>query len=278
MTDRVKTVAAGRDLCTTPAERRDLLRLLRRLLRGPVEMGAGEGAALRVEGEDLSLAADLVARAVRHGLVAASGGTLSATPQTSAFLRRAMLAGEEAFAGQHRVEVQETVDVEGERQAVRRNLAESPLALLSRLKDRTGGAFLPAEAIEAGERLAADFTRAQLQPRVTASWEPRLSARGKGERGGQAELADSAMAARDRFAQAVEAMGPELAGVAIDVCCFCKGLETVERERQWPARSAKLMLRTALLALARHYAPPPRQSCRASHHWGADGYRPPMPR
>ncbi len=217
MTDRVKTAAAGRDLCATPAERRDLLRLLRRLLRGPVEMGAGEGAALRVEGEDLSLAADLVARAVRHGLVAASGGTLSATPQTSAFLRRALLAGEEAFAGQHRVEVQETVDVEGERQAVRRNLAESPLSLLSRLKDRTGGAFLPIEAIEAGERLAADFTRAQLQPRVTASWEPRLSARGKGERGGQAELADSAMAARDRFAQAVEAMGPELSGVAIDL-------------------------------------------------------------
>lgn len=68
MTDRVKTVAPGRDLCTTPAERRDLLRLLRRLLRGPVEMGAGEGATLRAEGEDLSLAADLVARAVRHGI------------------------------------------------------------------------------------------------------------------------------------------------------------------------------------------------------------------
>ena len=92
--------------------------------------------------------------------------------------------------------------------------------------------------------------------------------------GGRAEIADTAIAARDRFSRAVEAMGPDLAGVAIDVCCFEKGLETVERERQWPARSAKLMLRTALLALARHYAPPPRQNRRTTPHWGADGYRP----
>ncbi|HEX2146380.1 MAG TPA: DUF6456 domain-containing protein [Pseudorhizobium sp.] len=73
-------------------------------------------------------------------------------------------------------------------------------------------------------------------------------------------------------------MGPELAGVAVDVCCFSKGLETVERERQWPVRSGKLMLRTALLALSRHYAPPPRASGRTSHHWGAAGYRPPIGR
>ena len=40
-------------------------------------------------------------------------------------------------------------------------------------------------------------------------------------------------------------------------------------------RSAKLMLRTALLALARHYAPPAPQR-RTSHHWGTEGYRPPL--
>jgi hypothetical protein len=69
-------------------------------------------------------------------------------------------------------------------------------------------------------------------------------------------------------------MGPELSGVALDVCCFEKGLETVERERQWPTRSAKLMLKTALLQLHRHYNPPAPPPSRRSHAWGADGYRP----
>jgi hypothetical protein len=50
----------------------------------------------------------------------------------------------------------------------------------------------------------------------------------------------------------------------------------VERERQWPARSAKLMLRTGLLSLARHYAPPRKASHAATQHWGAAGYRPEM--
>ena len=91
------------------------------------------------------------------------------------------------------------------------------------------------------------------------------------------DIADSAMAARAAVNRAAAAMGPELSGVALDICCFMKGLATVERERQWPARSAKLMLRTALLALSRHYHPPRPTKAGGVHHWGADGYRPEWP-
>jgi hypothetical protein len=256
--------------------RRQLIGLLRQLLRGPCRMEEAAGGQVKVSGATERLyPQEVMTHARSAGLVRWSKGIIEASDEAAAFLRRALIEGEEPMADQHREIVETVVEVDSLRQSARRNLLESPLGAIARLKGRDGEAFLTVEAVEAGERLLADFTRGQLQPRITASWEPRLATSAKGQRGGQAEIADSALAARARFAEAVEAMGPELAGVAIDVCCFSKGLELVERERQWPSRSAKLMLRTALLALARHYAPPPRKA-RHGHRWGTDDYRPVM--
>jgi hypothetical protein len=258
-----------------------LLRLVRQIMQAQGEQpGAGcrvetgDDGAILVGPERRSYPQDALRQALSLGVVQRTGDVLSATAQARGFLRRAMLAGEEAFADQHRDTVAATVELDGGRQAVRRNLNESPLAGLGRLKGREGQPFFPVEAIDAGERLLADFTRAQLQPRLTSSWEPRLSARAKGEAGGMADIAATAVEGRRRFAGAMQAMGPELAGVAADVCCFGKGLELVERERQWPARSAKLLLRAALLALARHYAPPARPMPARVRHWGSEDFRP----
>lgn len=264
---------------TAPAERRLLLRLLRLALRGPLEVSAGAGGGLCLKGADTAIAdvpAGLLREAVARGLIVRDGLKIRAGEGTVTYLRRAMAEpGDEAFLEQHRDMAVETLVEEGKRRPVRRNLAESPLSGLARLKDSSGAAYYGAEAIAAGERLAADFERAGLQPRITAAWEPRLASRVKGAAPAAVEIADSALSARARVNAAVEAMGPELSGVALDVCCFMKGLETVERERQWPARSAKLMLRTALMALARHYAPPPPPDHgRRRHHWGAEGFRP----
>jgi len=258
-----------------------LLRLLRTLLAAPDGLAAALGAdglVLTVgQGGNRSFPGTVYDVALSSGLIGWSGSMLQARPEARAYLRRAMAEREEeSFATQHRQEVRGEVEIGGERQAVIRNLLESPLGHLRRLKDRTGAPFLPQEAVDAGDRLAADFERGQLQPSITSTWEPRLATRSAGQGGGKQDLSDSAMMARDRLWRAVDAIGPELAGVALDVCCFYKGLEQVERERGWPSRSAKLMLRTALLALARHYAPPPANPRR--HQWGAQDYRPAIDR
>ena len=213
------------------------------------------------------------AAAVADGLLVEKSGAVFASPQAPAFLRRALLSRETGFQGQHR-DIAEAADATtGIRYRV--NRTESPLGAIARLKEKSGSAFLPPEALAAGERLHADFTRAGLQPRLTMVYEPRLSATPKGAaRNAAADLSDTALAARERVARAMEAIGPELCGVALDVCCFEKGLKTVERERQWPVRSAKLMLRAALMALSRHYQPAVKG--RATHRWGAEGFRPDM--
>lgn len=267
----------------TPMARPDpiLLRLLRFIAAGAAEVSeAGRDMVLHrsVAGRaGLRFPAATVRFAISSGLVTMRENTLSAAPPLAAWLKRAMVKDrDEVFQEQHWDVQTVTVDVGEGKQPARRNLNTSPLTSLSRLKERDGTAFFPDDAVQAGERLAADFHRAHLNPRVTATWEPRVASRTKGEAGDALDLTEAAMAARTRFSRAADAMGPELSGVAIDICCFEKGLETVERERQWPARSAKLLLRAALLSLARHYAPQAQQVKRASHHWGDDDYRPPI--
>ena len=137
------------------------------------------------------------------------------------------------------------------RHTVTVNLAESPLSRLRFRKTRDGVSYIAEDEFQAGERLRRDFECGQLQPKISASWSSAIG--GKNGTGGidAAEISDFALDARIRVDRAVEKLGPELAGVALDICCFLKGVELVERERSWPPRSAKLMLKTALHAYLR---------------------------
>lgn len=130
--------------------------------------------------------------------------------------------------------------------------SESPLAWLARRRGRNGRALIEPHQFQAGERLRADFTCAHLMPRTTSNW---VSPIASGRRGGEpaVHFTDTMIAARQRVHQALDAAGPEFSGLLLDVCCFLKRLEDIERERAWPPRSAKIVLQLALERIARHY-------------------------
>ena len=184
-----------------------------------------------------------------------------------------------AFKAQH-AELECSAPPGGEgKHTVLINRNESPVGQLARRCDRSGKPLLQPFQVAAAERLRADFERGQLQPAITANWSATVSPRRRsGGSGGIADLTDVALAARARIDHAIIKVGPEFSGILIDACCFLKGLETIERERLWPARSAKLVLQLALAALARHYGLGETATgaarSRSIRRWGAEDYRP----
>jgi hypothetical protein len=155
---------------------------------------------------------------------------------------------------------------------------ESPLLWLHRRLGKDGRPQISDAEFAAGERFRADLTRARMLPRTTMNWDAALTPeeRSSGPRD-PAGASDAAIAARQRVRRACERLGPELSGLAIDVCGFLKGLDLVERERHWPARSAKVVLRVALATLAAHYGMDRGGKPSGLTAWQAPGARPALP-
>ncbi|QND52376.1 hypothetical protein HB779_11015 [Phyllobacterium sp. 628] len=252
-------------------------RVLRFLAKAPAEGAASEGARLTLEstaGGAISMERTVVDKVLRQGLAMISKDRLSISDAGRAWLRR-LDSTDDAYAAQHRSEATIILsDINGSTQA-RCNDAESPLGLLRKRKDASGQPMISDAAFRAGERLRGDYTLGNLMPALGVNWDVTGSGSRHCGSNGVLEITDAALAARQRVERALEAVGPELSGVLVDVCCFLKGLETVERERLWPVRSAKLILKTALAALDRHYYPPsPSRRRMQIIHWGTEDYRP----
>ncbi|MFO1101731.1 MAG: DUF6456 domain-containing protein [Methylocystis sp.] len=274
----------------------DITRAMRRLLQALAEPGA-RAAPSGLE------ASTLVVRAARKGVTVVrarlpaavgeaaraeglvrwedDGGErrLALTDAGRAHLRRLSapeIEQAEPFRAQHASYALRQLD-KGARPTLI-NEAESPLVWLARRKDRDGRTFLDAAQLEAGERFRRDIEQAQLLQRVTANWEASINAARRGADSSAAS--EVAIDARRRLARAFDSVGPELGGLLTDVCGYLKGLEIVESERGWPARSAKVVLRIALDRLARHYGlaieARGRHRAQALLHWGAEDYRPRM--
>lgn len=265
------------------ASEKQIRRLVRFLAPGPVsvEPSSKPGCVLLSDPNRGAITTSVsnCRQLLSQGLAVRTGGMLKSTAAAQAKQRRDA-SGTPDFPKQHRdISIEPVLLDSGSIDAVEINLAESPLSRLCKLKNRSGRPFLETGEFQAGERLRSDFTRGQLAPRLGIDWrEPACFS--KAHSGSKTDITDSAMSARIRVEEALASVGPELSGVLIDICCFLKGLSDVESERGWPVRSAKVVLKTALASLARHYGFVSVQSNskRGILHWGTDDYRPELTR
>jgi uncharacterized protein YjhX (UPF0386 family) len=168
-------------------------------------------------------------------------------------LRRAGAGPGEAFAAQHRDLVEERIEVEGRKTTLVVNASESPLDWLRRRKGFDGEPLIDSPCFEAGERLRRDLTFGAILPRVTANWSAAVADKARGAPRDLAYATEAVIAARERATRALEAVGADFADLLIDLCGFLKGLEQIERDRGWPARSGKVVVKLALGRLADHY-------------------------
>jgi Domain of unknown function (DUF6456)/Homeodomain-like domain len=256
-----------------------LMREGRRMLRRLAEPGAilaiapdmDKAVVMREAPDGRSMRTGVMDRAVAQAFVlkdwiacrkAGRVATYDITGAGRAALRRMLDEAEQVsgmaeaatpYADQHRVWGEKVVSEPEGRKRVRYNLAESPIALMGRRRDKDGRAFLEGDLVEAGERLREDFELAQMGPRVAQNWDRFLTA---GDRGGyrpDSGTGNGPASARDRVAAALRDLGPGLGDVALRVCCFLEGIEAAEKRMGWASRSGKIVLRIALMRLRRHY-------------------------
>lgn len=259
----------------TPTEviEREARRILRRLCESGAVLAVGKGldmaAVVRKGPTGDQTRTATVARDVAHHFIlrdwiscTRKGGiALYEITQAGRAALKRMLAmprtdegsSDDPFALQHREMEDRKLPAGDRHRTVRVNIAESPVAKLSRKKDKDGKPFLTKEMTDAAERLREDFELAQLGPRVTQNWDRFLTC-GRTGNADSGAAAQGPEAARQRVHRALADLGPGLGDVALRVCCHLEGLEATEKRLGWSARSGKIVLRIALTRLARHYA------------------------
>lgn len=227
-----------------PSSRR-LVRFVHAVIRAGKAVRRPSGAfAVHDPKGTVALDAGDVRALVAHGVLQVDGDDCRVTAETLGWLKRA-LCDADAYAAQHRI------DGSGP-QGERLNLAESPLARLAVAARGEDVPFLARHQVEAGERVRRLAERARLAPRLTMNYSgAQVAARGAARSAG--EISDLAADARKALAEIHRLLPADCAGVVLDVCGLLKGLQTVEAERGWPRRSAKLVLRIGLEQLAQHY-------------------------
>ena len=264
------------DICDEEALQREGRRVLRRLAEPGAVMAIAPDMEMAAVVRDLpdgrSMKTAVLSRAVAQAFTlkdwislrkAGRISTYEITSAGRAALRRIVeederarhgaVDGSQPFADQHRDWGEREVTDDGGPRRLRYNMAESPVGVLGRRRDRDGKPFLEADLVEAAERLREDFELAHMGPRVAQNWDRFLTGGDRGSFQPDGGIAEGPSSARGRVAAALRDLGPGLGDVALRCCCFLEGLEVAEKRMGWAARSGKIVLRIALMRLRRHY-------------------------
>lgn len=258
---------------------RQVTRLLKLLSKEPrqgviIKLCHGN-ALLTLAGRAYKFEEALIALATRKGHANIENGNLKITDAGHFHLKQKLNPNID-YATNHRELSPVDNTVHNKDAVTYKNHNESPLMRLFTRKTKNGRTYITTEEFQAGERLRKDFEKGQLQPKISANIQGSVGSGSSAFSSSVSDINDFAIDARKRVGLAMEKLGPELSGATVDICCFLKGLEVVERERQWPPRSAKLMLKTALSLLANHYGITGYENKRQHRFssWTSNDYRP----
>jgi len=262
---------------------REARRVLRKLMARDAELAPspqGADYALMAPGRNgrkhvLRVSAQFVETFRRRDWIAPLPGrpqSYGLTDAGSGWIRRA-LAEDDPFAAQHRIETQRAIaGPDGGMITLTVNDAESPLGWLFRRSGPDGRGLITQWQFQAGERLRADFTLAQINPRLGVDLTAPVVA---GRRGAKSEtLSETVIAAKQRFTRALAAVGPGLSDLLFDVCCHLTGLEAAEKQKGWPLyitfNILKLLITFCMKCFLPTKSPPKRRQRsleRIINHW-----------
>lgn len=196
---------------------------------------------------------------ISTGLAAREGQQIKVNPgEAERWLRRFEAGDANPYRQQHSayIEPKAKPDTDSKSRTLR---DENPVAwLFRRAKKQSAGSLhsIGRNQVIASEQFRTDFEIGNITLGMKSNW---LSptARTNPRRGAgvneATQIADRALSARGRFQDALSYVGPEFAPILVSVCCRSESLEQIERQYDWPRRSAKIVLGLALHKLTRYY-------------------------
>jgi len=192
-----------------------------------------------------ALAADGTLQAVQDGAF-----VLSAAGR--ARVRRAAAVEDECYLAQHAAVGERVVmDSDGGLRRVRGLAPSDVIRRLAALKDSSGAPWLSAVEIAAARQLRTHWETGQAGLTRGSDWTaPPQGSTARGPGSAHERALAARCDARRHVEEALDALALPLRRAVERVCLYEEGLEALEREQGWPARSGKLALKLGLAQLA----------------------------